>query len=71
MTSASLAASRLASLLLTGAYSSPTACQHEPQVLPASPADATDKCCPAWQGVCGEQGEAATPIPVPTYALES
>lgn len=68
MTSASLAAS----LLFTDAYSKLTACQHEPQVLPASPADAADECRPAWQGVCGEQGKAAAvPIPVPNYAPES
>lgn len=71
MTSASLTASLLVSLLLTDAYSKLTACQHEPQVLPASPADAADECGPAWQGVCGEQGMGAAPVLVPNYAPES
>lgn len=69
MTSASFSASGLMSLLLPDAYSKLTAHQHEPQVLPASPADAAVKCRPAWQGVCGEQGKAAAPIPVPDYVL--
>ena len=52
-------------LSLPGAPSLPRTQQHEPLAIPVSPEDATDKCCPAWPGDRGQQGEVCGTTPQP------